>query len=123
MTAINISIEQVNEKIKHFDLICLEYNPSKTDINQKSKFFCKICNREFLSRYQDIVKRNARYCACGALKLVFRMDDMIKNKTKIGMLTPVKYLGKVEGRSVWKFQCDCGGTIELNSSRLTGRYR
>jgi hypothetical protein len=48
-----------------------------------------------------------------------RVSDLVGRK--FNRLTVTKYLGKrSHGKHWWACECDCGGYVELNTSRLTG---
>jgi len=116
-----LTIEQVNDRLKSFDIICLNFY----SLGQKSnKLQCLICNNTFETRINDITNNKCRPCKCGKKQKHYILFEMMEKKEKIGALTIKSSLGKDEnGRDLWLLECDCGREIKITSGNLLRRDR
>jgi dCMP deaminase len=74
-----------------------------------------VCGTIFDSRRDYINKKikDNKVIHCGCL------DIMDLTNTKYNLLTPIKIVGRLHGKALWRCKCDCGNYTQVVASRIT----
>lgn len=81
---------------------------------------CK-CGSEITVIPSRLISNNTKSCGCLAKEKNRGKYAKDLTNQRFDRLVVLKYVGTKNGRKVWLCKCDCGGTVEANSSSLIGK--
>lgn len=104
---------------KKFNLLTVKsfYGYKKNNDGRNERLFlCQCdCGNEKISSYNDIVSGKVKSCGC----LIHRTQYIDEIGNRYGKLTVISFEGyNNDKKTLWKCQCDCGGTIITTGKSL-----
>ena len=85
---------------------------------------CK-CGREVFAPVKNLLRGRVVSCGCFRRTMLSKKagEKLVKDLRgrKFGRLTPIRIVGRRGSESLWRCDCDCGGTRDIPVSSLTSR--
>lgn len=111
----NLISETIGKKFGK--LTCMEYSHKEYGVGHFFKFKCD-CGNEIIRNISRV--RTGKINSCGCLRKENAREAVFQDLTgkRFNYLTVIEYIGRNNGRTMWKCKCDCGNEVNVDSNSL-----
>lgn len=111
----NLISETIDKKFGK--LTCMEYSHKEYGVGHFFKFKCD-CRNEIIRNISRV--RTGKINSCGCLRKENAREAVFQDLTgkRFNYLTVIEYIGRKNGRTMWKCKCDCGNEVNVDSNSL-----
>lgn len=93
---------------------------NKINNNWYGKFQCPYCEKEFTAILSSIVSGHTKSCGCYQQKIWNKQNLVGQRFNKLIVLEETER--RVDGKIIWKCQCDCGNITYVNTKDLKNNH-